>query len=215
MKAPIGAFNGGAILNPDLTIIEETLVDPDAARTALAAFAEFGVDGWLFTRDTWYVTDSDGAYVPKERRTCRIGPQVVTSFDPYLTHVGKLVGSSKDFAALAACEAALQSRLGKGATAKRSQPYYLDVTPYGFDKGEATRRIARVMNVPLAEVAVIGDQANDLPMFEVAAYRIAMGNGIDAAKALADFVTDDNEHDGWAAAVDKFILPRAALAHPA
>ena len=153
--------------------------------------------------------------MPKERHTCRIEPKVVDTFEPYLDHIGKLVGSTKDFAALAACEAALQGRLGDGATAKRSQPYYLDVTPHGFDKGEATRRIARVMNVPLAEVAVIGDQANDLPMFEVAAYRIAMGNGIDAVKHTADHVTLDNEHDGWAAAIDAFVLPRAALAHPA
>ena len=72
-----------------------------------------------------------------------------------------------------------------------------------------------MLGVPLAEVAVIGDQANDLPMFEVAAYRIAMGNGIDSLKGIADFVTDDNEHDGWAAAVDRFLLPRAALANPA
>ena len=88
------------------------------------------------------------------------------------------------------------------------------MTPYGFDKGEATRRIARVMDVPLAEVAVIGDQANDLSMFELAAYRVAMGNAIDEVQRRADFVTLDNEHDGWAAAVDKFVLPRAALAHP-
>ena len=212
VKAPIGAFNGGAILNPDLTLIEETPVDPAAARTALAAFAEFGIDGWLFTRDTWYVTNGDGAYVPKERRTIQHEPTVVDSFDPYLKRVGKLVGSSEDFDAVAACEAALATRLGTGATAKRSQKYYLDVTPHGFDKGEATRRIARVLNIPLSEIAVIGDQANDIPMFEVAAFKIAMGNGIDELKATADFVSDDNEHDGWAAAVDRFILPRAALA---
>ncbi len=212
MKAPIGAFNGGAILNPDLSVIEETKVSAEAARTAVAAFAEFGIDGWLFTTDTWYVTNADGDYVPKERKTIQHEPKVVDSFEPYLSQVGKLVGSSKDFDAVAACEAALADRLGEGATAKRSQKYYLDVTPFGFDKGEATRRIARVLNVPMSEIAVIGDQANDLPMFAVAAYKIAMGNGIDELKAGADYVTDDNEHDGWAAAVERFVLPRAALA---
>ncbi|MCX8252812.1 hypothetical protein RHAL1_03912 [Beijerinckiaceae bacterium RH AL1] len=215
LKAPIGAFNGGAILNPDLTLIEETLVNPEAARVALATFEEFRIDAWLFTRDTWYVFDGNGAYVPKERRTCQIEPVVVDTFDPYLDRIGKLVGSSADFGAVEACEATLQNRLGRGATAKRSQPYYLDVTPFGFDKGEATRRIAKVLGVPLAEVAVIGDQANDLPMFEVAAYKIAMGNAIDSLKSKADFVTDDNEHDGWAAAVERYLLPRAALADPA
>lgn len=214
VKAPIGAFNGGAILNPDLSIIEETLVPAEAAREALAAFAEFRLDGWLFTRDTWYVTDAKGAYVPKERLTIAHEPTIVASFDPLLDRIGKLVGSSRDHDAVAACEAALAARLGTRATAKRSQSYYLDVTPHGFDKGEATRRISRVLGIPLGEIAVIGDQANDLPMFDVGGYKIAMGNGIDALKRVADFVTEDNEHDGFAAAVERFILPRAALAHP-
>ena len=215
MKAPIGAFNGGAIMNPDLTVIELTVVPADAARDAILAFAEFGIDAWLFSKDTWYITNPDGDYVPKERRTIGHEPTVVASLEPYLGQVGKLVGSSKAFDRVAACEAALAKRLEGRASAKRSQPYYLDVTPWGFDKGEATRRIARVLGIPLSEVAVIGDQSNDLPMFAVAAYKIAMGNGIDAVKQMADYVTLDNEHDGWAAAVDHFILSRAALAHPA
>ena len=57
--------------------------------------------------------------------------------------------------------------------------------------------------------------ANDLPMFAVAGHKIAMGNGIDELKHDADVVTDDNEHAGWAAAVGRFILPRAALAQSA
>jgi Cof subfamily protein (haloacid dehalogenase superfamily) len=213
LTAPIGAFNGGAILQPDLVLIEETRVPAEAARLALASFAEFGLDAWLDTKDTWYVTRLDGAYVAKERHTIAQEPTLVPSFKPYLDQVGKLVGSSEDFDRVMACEAALQAVLGRGATAKRSQPYYLDVTPHGFDKGEATRRIARLLDVPLNEVAVIGDMANDMPMFEVASFRIAMGNGIDALKQAADFVTDDNEHDGFATAVDRFILPRAPM-HP-
>lgn len=214
MTAPIGAFNGGAILNPDLSVIEATYVPPGAARIALAAFAEFGIDGWLFAGSRWYVAHDTGIYVPKERRTIQQEPLVVASFETHLDEIGKLVGSSEDFDRVAACEAALQDRLGTQATARRSQNYYLDVTPFGFDKGVAARRIARVLDVPISEVAVIGDMANDLPMFEVAAYKIAMGNGIDELKQMADFVTEDNEHSGFAAAVERFILPRAALAHP-
>ena len=71
-----------------------------------------------------------------------------------------------------------------------------------------------MLGVPLDEVAVIGDQANDLPMFAVAGFKIAMGNGIPELKSLADYVSEDNEHDGWAAAVERFLLPRAALASP-
>ncbi len=212
LTAPLGAFNGGVILNPDLSVIECTLVPADDARIALAAFAEFGIDGWLFSTDRWYVTNPDGDLVPKERVTIRSEPEVVPSFDGLLDQVGKLVGSSNDHGRVAACEAALATRLGRATTAKRSQAYYLDVTPAGFDKGRAVRRIAEVLSVPIDEVAVIGDMSNDLPMFDVAPHRIAMGNGIDDLKRGATFVTDSNEHDGFAAAVDRYVLPRAALA---
>ncbi len=212
LAAPIGAFNGGAILKPDLSVIETLSVTAADARIALDAFAEFGIDGWVFSFDTWFVTNPDGALVPKEKRTICHDPQVVPSFAPHLGAVGKLVGSSHDHAAVAACEEALGKRLGPDTTARRSQPYYLDVTPAKSDKGYAVTRIAAVLGVPIDEVAVIGDMANDLPMFDVAPHRIAMGNGIEALKNRASFVSESNEHDGWAVAIERYVLPRAAKA---
>ena len=210
LAAPLGAFNGGTILGPDLRVIEHTPVAPADARIALDVFAECGVDAWLFTAARWYVNNPDGALVPKERMTLRSEPTVVPTFDGLLGEVGKLVGSSNDPTRMSNCEARLARRLGPATSAKRSQPYYLDVTPAGFDKGRAARRIAELLSVPINEVAVIGDMSNDLPMFDVAPYKIAMGNGIEALKRAASYVTEDNEHDGFAAAVERFILPRAA-----
>ena len=213
LAAPLGAFNGGVIFNPDLSFIECCRVPAEDAATALAAFAEFEIDGWLFSPERWYVTDPDGALVPLETQTIRSEPEVVASFDALLGNVGKLVGSSHAHDRIAACEKALAVRLGTETKARRSQPYYLDVTPAGSDKGRAVRRIAEVLSVPIDEVAVIGDMANDMPMFEVAAHRIAMGNAIEELKGMATFVTDTNERDGFAIAVDRYVLPRAASAH--
>ena len=209
LDAPLGAFNGGMILSPDLAVLERTLVPTDDAREALDAFAACGIDGWLFTADRWYVQRGDGDLVPKERMTIRGEPTIVASFDGLLGEVGKLVGSSNDPDRMSACETLLAQRLGAETTAKRSQPYYIDVTPAGFDKGRAARRIAEILAVPIDELAVIGDMANDLPMFAVASHKIAMGNGIKALKHDASFVTESNENDGFAAAVERFILPRA------
>ena len=209
LTAPLGAFNGGAIGDTEGNISESPPVPAGDARSALDAFAEFGLDGWLFTPDRWHVTDPGGALVPKERLTIAAEPTVVASFEPLLDRIGKLVGSSRDHDAVAACEAALAGRLGPGTVARRSHPYYLDVTPAGFDKGRAAQRIAAILGVPMAEVAVIGDAANDLPMFAVAPHRIAMGNAIEAVKREATFVTDSNARDGWAAAMERYVVPRA------
>ena len=212
LDAPLGAFNGGVILRPDFSVVEQVHVPADAARIAVDAFAECGLDAWLFTNDWWYVLDAKGAYVPKERLTIAHEPIAVETFEPYFGAVGKLVGSSRDFDEVERCEAILQRRLEGRASAKRSQKYYLDVTPHGADKGHAVRRIAATLGIELDEVAVIGDMNNDMPMFEVASHRIAMGNGTDALKAGATFVTTDNEHDGFAVAVDRYVLQHAGRA---
>ncbi len=209
LEAPLGAFNGGCILRPDFSVIEAVHVPAEAARVAVDAFAECGIDAWLFTKDRWYILDAEGAYVPKERMTIGHEPILVESFELFFGAVGKLVGSSRDFDAVERCEALLQDRLDGQASAKRSQSYYLDVTPHGTDKGHAVRRIAAALGVALDTVAVIGDMNNDMPMFEVASHRIAMGNGTQALKAKATFVTADNEHDGFAVAVERYVLPRA------
>ena len=210
LRAPLGAFNGGAIIHHDLSIIRSTLVPAADARIAIDTFEEFGIDGWLFSLDAWYVTRPDGDLVPKERCTIAHEPTVVASFDALYGEVGKLVGSSHDHSRVAACEEALAARLSGETTAKRSQAYYIDVTAARADKGHAVRAIASVLDVPIDEVAVIGDMANDAPMFDVAPFRIAMGNGIEDLKRTATFVTESNQRDGWAWAVERYILPRAA-----
>lgn len=210
LKAPLGAFNGGAIIGHDLSIIRSTLVPAADARIAIETFAEFGIDGWLYSLDGWYVTKPDGDFIARERHTIAHEPIVVASFDPLYGTVGKLVGSSRDHARVAACEEALAARLSGDTTAKRSQAYYLDVTSARADKGYAVRTIAAVLDVPIDEVAVIGDMANDVPMFDVAPFRIAMGNGIEELKRAATFVTESNSRDGWAFAVERYVLPRAA-----
>lgn len=209
IASAFGAFNGGALLKPDLSIIEEILVPAEAARIALTTFAELGVDAWLFTNDVWYVSNPDGTYIPKERHTIQAEPVVADSFEPYLDKVGKLVGSTKDPELLARCEALLQQRLGNLASARRSQAYYLDVTPQIATKGYAVKRIASFLDIPLIQVAVIGDAANDMPMFAVAGMTIAMGNAIDDLKRIANFTTESNENDGFAVAMERYVLPRA------
>jgi hydroxymethylpyrimidine pyrophosphatase-like HAD family hydrolase len=55
----------------------------------------------------------------------------------------------------------------------------------------------------------MGDMPNDTLMFDVCGLSIAMGNASDAVKAKATRVTASNEADGFAHAVETFILPRA------
>lgn len=209
LTAPYAGFNGGLLIGPGGAVVEWNPAPAALVHRALDLFAAQGVDAWLFTAGEWLVRDAEGIYVAHETHTVRFAPRVVADFGPYAGEVGKLVGVSDDFDRLAAVEAELQAIVGDGATAHRSQKYYLDLTHRNANKGYAVQAIARHAGVPTHEVAVLGDQANDLPMFAVAGLSVAMGNGTDAVKASATAITGSNDAEGWAAAIDTLVLPRA------
>ena len=148
ISLPIGPFNGSAIVDPQMNPIEQHLIPAAAAQRCIEVLNDFGVDVWLFTHDTWFVANPDGAYVPNEQRAIRADPSVIADFTPYLSHACKIVGASPDPALLIRCEDAMRQALGTRATAVRSQTYYLDVTPPGCDKGTFVETIARHLEIP-------------------------------------------------------------------
>ena len=209
LKLPFAAFNGGCIVAPDGTLIAAKRLSAKAAKTAIDLFTARGVAVWAFADDNWLLTDDASAYVQRERHTVGFDPMIVADFDAVIDRIDKLVGVSDDPDLLADVEAEAQDLLHGLANARRSQTYYLDVTHPEADKGHAVHALCGEIGVPETETAVIGDQANDLAMFAVAGLSIAMGQGTAAVKAGADFVTEANTADGFAAAIDRFILPRA------
>ncbi len=95
-------------------------------------------------------------------------------------------------------------------SAARSQPYYLDVTHPQANKGAVVDRLSQLLNIPTDEIATIGDMPNDVPMFERGGLSIAMGNAIPEVQQQANYVTTSYEEEGFAHAVEQFILGSSA-----
>jgi hydroxymethylpyrimidine pyrophosphatase-like HAD family hydrolase len=171
---------------------------------------EFGVDIWLFTHEAWLTQNGEGAYVPLEQRAIKADPTVVSDFAPFVARACKIVGSSSDAALLMRCEEAVRSALGGEATAVRSQSYYLDITPPGCDKGTFVQAMARRLAISTDAVATIGDMQNDLPMFAVSGVSFAMGNATGDVRRLATRVTDSNQDDGFAKAMEVILRENQA-----
>ena len=209
LTGPLAGFNGGRMVGPDGAVLSEHVVPEAAARTALGLFMAKGLFVFVFSGDDWLITAPDGPHVEHEKRTVRFDPVVVESFEPYMAKVLKMVGVSDDAPLLAAAETELQALLGDTATAKRSQTYYLDLTAKDANKGNAIRLLAEAQGIDVSEIAVIGDMENDVPMFAVAGFSVAMGNASPSVKGKASkAAAADNDHDGWAEAVDTVISSR-------
>ena len=208
LTTPMTGFNGGMLVNPDLTMLEQHLIDPRVARRAVATIVEHGAQAWVFSGQEWLVRDAASPYVACEEHTVQFPPTIVEDFGSSLDSAAKIVGVSADFALLARCEAATQALLLGDASVARSQLYYLDVTHPLANKGAAVLALASHLKISPADIATIGDGGNDTAMFAQSGLSIAMGNASPAVQAQADFLTASNEEDGFAAAIDRFILKR-------
>jgi Cof subfamily protein (haloacid dehalogenase superfamily) len=203
---PSAGFNGGVLVNPDGSVLEQHLLAPQSARATVEFLSSQGIDIWVFSGPDWLLSNTAGPYIDHEKRTVGFDAVIVRDFGPALDSAAKIVGVTKDFDRLARCEVALAKLMGDAASVARSQLYYLDTTAPEANKGAGMLALAKRLAVPPTEIAVIGDGGNDVAMFEQAGLSIAMGNAQPAVKAQAHLVTASNAEDGFAMAIERFIL---------
>ena len=85
-------------------------------------------------------------------------------------------------------------------------PTDLEITAQDADKGDAFLDLADMLGIAAGEVMAMGDGNNDLGLMKAAGLSVAMGNSNEEVLAAADHVTADNEHDGVAEAILRFVL---------
>lgn len=208
LTTPIAAFNGGIVVSRDMSVIEQRVIPEELVAPVAELNKSFGLDTWVYRGADWYVPDPKGAHVARETATVRFEPKVMDGLDGLTSNVAKLVGVSDDLDAVARASQAAHDKFGDHVAAARSQPYYLDVTHPDANKGAVARYLARKYSILAGSIATIGDQPNDVLMFAHSGLSIAMGNASLEVRRAARRVTASNAEEGFASAVERFILPR-------
>ena len=214
LRTPVAGFNGGIFTKPDMTVLEEHVLAVDVARRALDIILRHGMDIWVYSGNDWLVRDPNAPHVAREQWTVKFAPTVVDNFEDALGRAVKIVGVSDDRDLVARCAKDTRDALGTRASAARSQPYYLDVTHPDANKGTVVTTLSKLLSIPANEIATIGDMPNDVLMFRNSGLSIAMGNASLDVQAQAHLVTDSNEDEGFAKAIERFILHRTCAALP-
>jgi Cof subfamily protein (haloacid dehalogenase superfamily) len=209
LTTPIAAFNGGLIVNRDMSVIEQRVLPEDLVRPVSDLFGSYKLDTWVYQGADWFVPDPKGSHVARETATVKFDPKIMASLDGHTGDVAKLVGVSDDLDAVAAASTAAHDKFGDHVTASRSQPYYLDVTHPDANKGAVARYLSQRYSIPEESIATIGDMPNDVLMFARSGLSIAMGNASGEVQRAARRVTTSNEDEGFASAMERFVLPRA------
>lgn len=90
-----------------------------------------------------------------------------------------------------------------------SNPYeeeqWFSVISSNSSKGQALLVLSKYLNIPIENTIAIGNDYNDVPMFEVAAISVAVDNSNDNIKAHADIVIKSNDDDGVAEYLETII----------
>jgi Cof subfamily protein (haloacid dehalogenase superfamily) len=207
LTQPLAAFNGGVLVQPDLaTVVDQKFLPAGVPEDVIDVIQKHNLDIWIYTATEWYVRDTNAPHVAREQWTVKFPPKVVKTFDGLLGQVAKIVGVSDDLEGVAKCEKDVQAAGGSHVSAARSQPYYLDVTHPQANKGEVVLSMSKLLNIPPEQMVTLGDMPNDVLMFKKSGVSIAMGNASKEVQASATYVTASNEDEGFAKAIEKFVL---------
>jgi Cof subfamily protein (haloacid dehalogenase superfamily) len=206
LSTPIAAFNGGLFANRDMSTIEQRVIPPQVVAPAIALLESFELDVWLYRGADWFVRDLSGPHVDREAWTVRFRPIMVKDYDDLTEDIVKIVGVNDDHDKVAGASSAANLEFGDHVSATQSQPYYLDVTHPDANKGMVVQYLAQTYHIPAKQVATIGDMPNDVLMFAHSGLSIAMGNASMEVQRAARRITTSNEDEGFANAVQRFVL---------
>jgi len=209
LDTPLAGFNGGVYATERLDIVAEKLLPADVATTAYEIICRQGLVPWVYSGGDWLVADLDGPHVARESSTVGFSPIVAPDVGASFANTVKIVGVSDDHDAVRRCTDAVHAALGDRASASCSQPYYLDITNSDANKGAVAEYLSRTLAIPAEQIATIGDGHNDILMFRKSGLSIAMGNAADAVKAAASVTTESFADEGFAKAIERFILGNA------
>lgn len=138
---------------------------------------------------------------------CNVRLEVVEDYENFLRQgfVKMLIAGEPD--KLQVLQKKLRDGLGTRANIFVSKPYFLEVLPANCGKGQAVNFLADHLGITRKETIGFGDSMNDEDMIRECGYGVAMCNGFEEIKELADFVTEKtNDENGVGDFLKKYVL---------
>jgi hypothetical protein len=206
LSTPLAGFNGGLIVDEELVTMQELVIIDGVVGPIIEVLQDHGLSVWVYQGIDWFVLDLDGPHVAHEATVCQFMPSQLNDFDGVRGDIVKIVGVSDDPETIEKATNALNDRFSSNVSATSSQTYYIDVTHQDANKGSVVDFLATTFSIDPAHIATIGDMSNDVLMFERSGLSVAVGNASDEVKAKATHTTTSNDDNGFANAVERFIL---------
>lgn len=168
---------------------------------------EMGLYSEVYSASTIYYK-KETEWTLKDVQLCKVTGQTVPEYEKFISEnkfPKMLVPGEPE--KLKILQKKAKEKLGNRATIFTSKPFFLEVLPPDCGKGVAVLWLAKHLGIPEAQTMAFGDAMNDENMIRLCGFGVAMKNGNEELKAMADFITyKTNDEDGVADFIEKHVL---------
>lgn len=201
-------YNGGEIYDCATdSLLNRKALSFDAAKKCFEIAKKHNIHIQTFS-DTHIITEKDNDELKYYKKAVHTPVIITDNFMPYLDKEPcKCLAISLDNPELMKkFSASITQELGDEVTVMTSTPRFVEMFPATSGKGFSVKWLCNHLNIPLENALAAGDEMNDLSMIEAAGIGIAMKNGREYIKEIADIITEtDNNNDGLVPVLKKFI----------
>ncbi len=182
------------------------LVESDVLTRTNEIAESWGLTSEVYTADTIYYKE-ENYWTRLDIELCGLKGVVVPDYDDFIKKGFAKMLVLGEPEVLQKLQKVLRAEFGERAVIFTSKPYFLEILPPDCGKGEAVTWLANELDIPIEKTMGFGDSMNDESLIKMAGYGVAMLNGLEEIKKIADFVTEKNNNDsGVADFIKKHIL---------
>lgn len=208
LETPLVCYQGGLVKHNNEILYERNL-DTESAKNIINWAKKNNIHTNLYMNDELYVEKDS----PTIQRYLKQGiPRFnIKSFDEIkLEKINKmLLIDYEDENKVTVWKEYLETKY-KEVHFIKSTPYYCEVCHPEATKACALNFLKDYWGFKKEEIMTIGDQNNDIDLLSAGGIKVAMGNATEELKAVADYVTDTVNDNGFVKAVEKFVYEDAA-----
>ena len=207
--------NGARIVNTaDGSVLEEHLLSPELGKRALEICGKYDTLQEIYFDGQGYVCEEKMAQVEKYHRNPNMWEYLRTTRKPVPDLMELLKKENRGMDKAQALFADMEERKRAweelaqvdGLTLVGSLRYNIEINAAGVNKGSGLIRLGELLGIRREEIMACGDGDNDTVMLREAGFGVATANAEEQVKEAADYITDSNEEDGVAKAIEKFVL---------
>lgn len=204
LRLPQIVLNGSMTMSPQMEVIRASRIDPDTYRDVVGFIRENGFSPAIaLDNGKLYIEE----YHPALKHLDDVDEEFLKVDSIDTNHFAKnTVDIYLPITQSHPLDKALREKYSDRLQFIRSGEYFFDILSKGATKGTALLAILDELEISPREVAVFGDSPNDLSMFEVAGFKVAVKNSYPEILENADIITDENYNSGLGKAIYKYIL---------